>query len=167
MEDVFLWNTQALHQNSIPTIIQSINWFINKYVTGYDKSWLAYTHNSNIYFSSSLDSYLYILLIKEGTSAKNNPYCDLFLRLVRHPWVLGWSLNGSISPAQASCKSSHDWLVRLAMDSVALCDMWSWKWYQLMPLYCFQFWQRICPPLCGSPTPLLSTLITVLVVLVM
>ena len=32
----------------------------------------------------------------------------------------------------ASC-SSHDWLVSLAMDLAALCDVWRLKWPQWMP----------------------------------
>ena len=31
-----------------------------------------------------------------------------------------------------------------------LCDMWSWKWHQLMSFGCFQFWQRIFLPFCSS-----------------
>ena len=27
----------------------------------------------------------------------------------------------------AGCNSPHDWLISLAMDLTALCDMWRWK----------------------------------------
>ena len=33
----------------------------------------------------------------------------------------------------ASYNSPHDWLMSLAMDLAALCDMWRSKWYQWMP----------------------------------
>ena len=33
----------------------------------------------------------------------------------------------------ASCNSPHNWLMSLAMDLAALCDMWRWKWHQWMP----------------------------------
>ena len=29
----------------------------------------------------------------------------------------------------ASCNSPYDWLMSLAMDLAALCDMWRWKWH--------------------------------------
>ena len=53
----------------------------------------------------------------------------LFLRLVRRPRVLGQFLNGSIFPDEqtAGCNSPHDWLMGLAMDLAALCDMWRQK----------------------------------------
>ena len=40
-------------------------------------------------------------------------YSDCFLRPLRHPWVLGWSSNGSIllDWQEADWKSPHDWLV--------------------------------------------------------
>ena len=52
--------------------------------------------------------------------------------LVRHPQMLRWSLNVSISPWPPD-----SWLRSLAIDSTALCDMWSWKWHQWMPYGCF------------------------------
>ena len=33
----------------------------------------------------------------------------------------------------ASCNSPHDWLMSLATDLAALCDMWRLKWHQWMP----------------------------------
>ena len=35
----------------------------------------------------------------------------------------------------AGCKLSHDWRISLDTDLVALCEMWSWKWHQLMLPY--------------------------------
>ena len=39
--------------------------------------------------------------------------------------VLGWPLNdpSSLGKQPASCESPHDWLMSLAMDLAALCDM--------------------------------------------
>ena len=39
---------------------------------------------------------------------------------------------------------------KLTMDLPPSCDMWGWKWYQVTSFNCFQFWQRISLPLCGS-----------------
>ena len=33
----------------------------------------------------------------------------------------------------AGCNSPHNWLMSLAMDLTALCDMWRWKSHQWMP----------------------------------
>ena len=33
--------------------------------------------------------------------------------------------------------SLHDWLISLAMNLAALCDMWRWKWHQWMSFGCF------------------------------
>ena len=51
----------------------------------------------------------------------------------------------------ASCNSPHDWLMSLAMDLAALCDMWRWKWYQWMPFGYCQCGCSLSPSLCGSP----------------
>ena len=66
--------------------------------------------------------------------------CGLFLRLVRCPRVFGRS---SMAPSPldkqtAGCNSPHDWLMRLAMDLAALCDIWMSKWHQWTPSSCFQ-----------------------------
>ena len=34
----------------------------------------------------------------------------------------------SINKHIANCDLPHDWLMSLAMDLAALCDMWRWKW---------------------------------------
>ena len=47
----------------------------------------------------------------------------------------------------AECE--HDWLMNLAIDLAALCDMWRWKWHQLKSFGCFKLKCSHCPPLCG------------------
>ena len=56
----------------------------------------------------------------------------------------------------AGCNSPHDWLMSLAMDLTSLCDMWRWKWRQLMPFGWFLWRRSLCLPLRGyPPTPTL------------
>ena len=52
--------------------------------------------------------------------------CDLFLRLVRHPRVLGLLQMTLylLDKQTASCNSLHDWLMSLAINLVVLSDMW-------------------------------------------
>ena len=38
----------------------------------------------------------------------------------------------SLDKQIARCDLSHDWLMSLAMDFAALCDMWRWKWHLLI-----------------------------------
>ena len=42
-----------------------------------------------------------------------------------------------IDKQTADHNSPHDWLMSLAMDLAALCDMWRWKSHQWMPFVCF------------------------------
>ena len=35
----------------------------------------------------------------------------------------------------AGCNSPHDWLMSLAKDLAALCDIWKWKWHKLIPFH--------------------------------
>ena len=53
----------------------------------------------------------------------------------------------------ASCNLLHDWLMSLAMDLAALCDMWRLKWHQWMPFAWFCWRRSFCPPLRGYPPP--------------
>ena len=46
----------------------------------------------------------------------------------------------------AGCNSPHDWLMSLAMDSTALCDMWRWKWHKWMPFGWFWWRRSLCMP---------------------
>ena len=60
-----------------------------------------HTHNSKTHFSASNNSCTHQLTIQAGIGTKSCSgcfFCGLFLRLVIRPQVLGWSLNGSISP---------------------------------------------------------------------
>ena len=79
--------------------------------------------------------------------------CGLFLRLVRYPWVLGSLSNGSISLDKhtGGCNSPHKWLMSLAMDLAALCDMWRWKWHQWWPFGCFEWSHSLYLSLHGYP----------------
>ena len=77
--------------------------------------------------------------IKAGIDAESFPgwfCCGLFLRLVRHPRVFRLPSTRSVSPWKADRRlysnSPHEWLISLAMDLAALCDMWRWKWHQWM-----------------------------------
>ena len=36
----------------------------------------------------------------------------------------------SFGKQTAGCETPHDWLMSLAMDLAALCDMWRWNWHQ-------------------------------------
>ena len=54
---------------------------------------------------------------------------------------------------KAGCNSPHDWLMSLAMDLAALCDILTWKWHQWMPFGCFQCGYGLFLPLHGSPQP--------------
>ena len=97
-----------------------------------------HTHNSKTHFSPSNNSCTRWLIIQPGIDAESCPgcfCCGLFLRLVRRPGVYGLPSNRCISPWQqtAGCNSPHNWLMSLAMDLTALCDMWRWKWHQWMP----------------------------------
>ena len=63
-------------------------------------------------------------------------------RLVRHSQVLVWALNSSNSLQQetAHCNSPHDWLMSLAIDLAASCDMCIWKWHHYM-LFAVLVWK--------------------------
>ena len=51
---------------------------------------------------------------------------------------------------------AHDWLMRLAINLAALCDIWKWKWNQWKSFGCFYWRHSLCLPLHGSlPTPTL------------
>ena len=65
----------------------------------------------------------------------------------------------------AGCNSIHDWLMSLAMDLAALCDIWSWKRHQWMPFGCFQLRCSLCLPLHGYPSAPNSHPVGVLVIL--
>ena len=63
-----------------------------------------HAHNSKTHFSPSNDSCIHWLTIQASIGAESCLgyfCCGLFLRLVRHPRVLGSPSNGSISPCQA------------------------------------------------------------------
>ena len=94
-----------------------------------------HAHNSKTHFSPSNNSCTRWLAIQPGINAESCPgcfCCGLFLRLVRRPRVYGSPSNACISldKQTAGCNSPHNWLMSLAMDLTALCDMWSWKWHQ-------------------------------------
>ena len=120
-----------------------------------------HAHNSKTHFSPSNDSYTRWLTIQPGNNAESWPGCfcySLFLRLVRCLRVSGSPSNGCMSPWQATtgCNSPHNWLMSLANDLTALCDMWRWKWHQWMPFGWFKWRRSHCPPLCGYlPAPTL------------
>ena len=110
-------------------------------------------HSFKTRFSSPFDSYINGPTAHVCDTAKHWTVCfysGLFLQLVWHPTVLGWPLNGppSLDKQTADSDSPHDWLMSLATDLTALCDMWRWKWHQWMP---FGWRHSLCLPLCGSP----------------
>ena len=94
-----------------------------------------YVHNSKTHFHNSCTCWQ---TIQPGIDAESFPRwfcCVLFLRLFRHPWVLGFPSNGCISLGKqtAGCNSPHDWLMSMVKDLTALCNVWRWKWHQWMP----------------------------------
>ena len=103
---------------------------------------VLYMHSFKIYFSSPFDSYINGPTAHVCDTAKSWTvyfYSGLFLQPVWHPTVLGWPLNGpsSLVKQTADCDSPHNWLMSLAADLTALCNMWIWKWHQWMPFGCF------------------------------
>ena len=70
---------------------------------------------------------------------------------------LNLTLKGSISPEQSDSQPAsqpHNWLVGLVIDLAALCNVWRWKWYQLMLFDCFQFYRAIARHFVASHKPL-------------
>ena len=63
----------------------------------------------------------------------------------------------------ANCNLPHDWLISLAMDLAAWCDMWRWKWHQWMPFDCFSedvtFAATLSLPTCSPPSHLIEVLV--------
>ena len=113
-------------------------------MTEFEKIHLQHTQQQNKLFT--IKQQLYTLTNNSGRHwcwklPRLLLYCDLFLRLIRCPWVLGWSSNGSISPWQANSSlqfiTQCNWLMSLTMDLATLWDMWRWKWYKWMPLTVF------------------------------
>ena len=72
---------------------------------------------------------IHLLTIQAGVDDESCPACfccGLFLKLVRHPQLLG-TPQMAVYPFGkqiAGCNSPHDWLMGLAMDLTTLCDMW-------------------------------------------
>ena len=115
-----------------------------------------HAQNNKIHFSPTNNSCTCWLTIQPGIDAESCPgcfCCGLFLRLVRRPRVYGSPSNGftSLGKQTAGCNSPHDWLMSLAMDLTALCDMWRWNWHQWMPFGWFWWRCSLCPPLRGYP----------------
>ena len=94
----------------------AVLYFSVTYVTAFEKRRLTHTHNSKTHYSPSNDSCIHRLTIQASIDAESCLGCfcwGLFLRLVRCPWVLALSSNGSISLGKqtAGCNSPHDWLM--------------------------------------------------------
>ena len=131
-------------------------------MTGFDKSWLPHKQQQDVIsLSHKLYTILLAVQIKSYIGAKIYPGCicySLFLRLVRLLRVVAVILSSmtssSLDKVTAAYKSPHNWLVKLT-DLAALCDMWSWKWYQSMPFGHFQFLKSHFLPFCGSHYPTL------------
>ena len=99
-----------------------------------------HAHNIKTHFSPSNDTCSHWLTIQAGIHAESCLgcfFCGLFLRPVRCPWVLRSPSNCYIhipfDKQTAGCNSPHGWLMSLAMDLDALCDMWWRKWHHWMP----------------------------------
>ena len=54
----------------------------------------------------------------------------------------------------ASCNSPHHWLMSLAMDLAALCDLWRWIWHWWTPFGYLQYWYNLWLSLYGYPPTL-------------
>ena len=89
--------------------------------------------------------------------------CGLFLSLFRRPrmpvpMIFKWlelRIHLPLKKQTDSCHLPHPatgWL-SLAMDLLALYDMWKWKLHQWTPFGCFRCWRSLCPPLCGYTLP--------------
>ena len=65
----------------------------------------------------------------------------------------------SLDRQTTDCDSPHDWLMSLAMDLAALCDIWRWKWHQWVPFGCFWWRCSLCPSLSGSPPAQVGVLV--------
>ena len=121
-----------------------------------------HTHDSKTYFSPS--KWLYIL-----TNNSGNYWCWKLPKLLllwvvseayqmsTSAWVAFKWLHIPLASRQLDVRNSpHDWLISLAMDLAALCDMWKWKWHQWMPFGRFYWRHSLFLPLCGYlPTPTL------------
>ena len=105
---------------------------------------VLYTHSFKIHFSSQF---------QEITTPMDQQHMCLILLKVDQPAFTQTSFSSlsdvhecsgglqiapsSLDKETAGCNSPRDWLMSLAMDLAALCDIWRWKWHQWMPFGCF------------------------------
>ena len=96
-----------------------------------------HTYNSKTHFSPSNDSCTRWLTIQPGIDDESCPGCFCCMWLVSEAcqmstsvrvvfkWLHTWSSWQADSWPYVN--SPHDWLISLAMDLTALCDMWRWN----------------------------------------
>ena len=119
---------------------------------------VLYAHNFKTHFSPPLDRYNNRLTFHAYTIAKASTVCfywGLIHGPVWHPWVLGWSVNGSSLLSQADNRQGIT--TRLAGENGHWCRYILWHvelktvWIEASWLKKFLYWRVL--PLCGSPTP--------------
>ena len=113
-------------------------------------------HNSMTHFSPSNNSYAHWLTIEaiidaESCWAAFAVFCFWGLSDIHECLGCIQMAAYPLGKQAAGCNSQHDWLMSLAMDLPALCDMWRWKWHQRMPFGWFWWRRSFCPPLRGYP----------------
>ena len=120
------WPSWQLHNNSLLDnsnyiIIDSIQKCGHQNVTGYYNSSLPHTQQQ---YTSSYNS------CTAGIGTESCPSCfccGLFLRLIRRPWMLGWSLNGFISPGAETAPIDSNFALFSVVNTCTLCGSPSYR----------------------------------------
>ena len=112
-----------------------------------------YTWNINIsrklaQFSKSTNKNfgVWCLSITRGHTVLTKCLCYLHSLFLRYLWVLGWSSNvaTSLDKETVGCNSPYNWLMNLAVDLAALCDVWRWKMVPVDTIWFFYWWCSLC-----------------------
>ena len=129
---LYIYKLLYIYINIIYTCIY-IYIYIYLYRTKFEKSWLPCTHNKT-HFTPSNNSCTHWLTIQPDICTESCPGCFCYglsdvhkcfgpLQMAAYP----------LGKQTAGCNSTNNWLMSLAIDLTALCNMWGWKWHHWMP----------------------------------